>query len=50
VFDTRGRWLGDVGMPANFQPQEIGADYVAGKRRNNGVNEVVIFSLSAKPQ
>jgi hypothetical protein len=48
VFDVRGRWLGDVSMPANFQPFEIGTDYVTGRMRTDGVNQVVIFALSAR--
>lgn len=48
VFDGRGRWLGDVRMPANFQAFEIGDDYVAGKARTNGVNQVVIYSLGVR--
>ena len=48
VFDVRGRWLGDVGMPAGFQPFEIGTDYVTGIRRTDGVNQVVIYDLSAR--
>ena len=48
VFDVRGRWLGDVRMPANFQAFEIGDDYVAGKARTNGVNQVVIYSLGVR--
>ncbi len=46
VFDTRGRWLGDVSMPANFQPLEIGRDYVAGKARANNVNQIVMYGLN----
>ncbi len=48
VFDTRGRWLGDVQMPADFQPYEIGADYVAGKARSNGVSQVAIYGLGVR--
>ena len=48
VFDTRGRWLGDVGMPTGFQPFEIGTDYVAGILRADGVNHVAIYELSAR--
>jgi hypothetical protein len=47
VFDARGRWLGDVTMPTGFQPFEIGADYVAGVLRADGVNRVAIYGLSA---
>ncbi len=45
VFDTGGRWLGDVTMPTGFQPYDIGADYVAGKARTNDVSQVVIYGL-----
>ncbi len=45
VFDPAGRWLGDVEMPADFQPYEIGADYVVGKARRAGVNQVVLYGL-----
>ena len=34
VFDPRGRWLGDVTMPARFWPKEIGEDYVLGVARD----------------
>jgi len=47
VFDRGGRWLGDVSMPTDFQPFDIGTDYVAGKARSNGVNQVVIYPLHA---
>ena len=30
VFDQGGHWLGDVTMPARFQPRDIGAGYVLG--------------------
>jgi hypothetical protein len=48
VFDARGRWLGDVSMPAGFQPFEIGRDYATGILRTDGVNHVVIYELSAR--
>ena len=48
VFDSKGRWLGDVGMPAGFKPFEIGTDYVAGIMRTDGVNHVAIYELSAR--
>jgi hypothetical protein len=48
VFDSRGRWLGDVSMPTGFQPFEIGTDYVTGIMRTDGVNQVVIYELSAR--
>jgi hypothetical protein len=48
VFDSRGRWIGDVSMPTGFQPFEIGSDYVTGIMRTDGVNQVVIYELSAR--
>lgn len=48
VFDSRGRWLGDVSMPTGFQPFEIGTDYVTGVMRTDGVTQVVIYELSAR--
>jgi hypothetical protein len=48
VFDSRGRWLGDVAMPTGVQPFEIGTNYVAGVMRTNGVNQVVIYDLGAR--
>jgi len=46
VFDARGRWLGDVAMPAFFQPMDIGQDYVLGVARDaDGVETVVRYSL-----
>lgn len=48
VFDVRGRWLGDVEMPARFQPFEIGTGYVTGVMRADGVNQVVIYDLSVR--
>lgn len=45
VFDPAGGWLGDVEMPANFQPYEIGADYVVGKAYPAGVSQVVLYGL-----
>lgn len=48
VFDQSGRWLGDVRLPTGFQPFEIGTDYMAGIMRTDGVNQVVIYDLSAR--
>ena len=48
VFDSRGRWLGDVRMPTGFQAFEIGTDYVGGSMRTDGVNQVVIYELSTR--
>ena len=50
VFDARGRWLGDVIMPAGFQPFEIGSDYVAGAMRSNGMSHVAIYGLGTQPR
>lgn len=30
VFDPAGRWLGQVMIPINFRPKEIGSDYLLG--------------------
>jgi len=48
VLDLRGRWLGDVSMPAGFKAFEIGMDYVIGTLRKDDVNQVVIYDLSAR--
>jgi hypothetical protein len=48
VFDSRGRWLGDVNMPTGFLPFEIGTDYVTGILRADGVNHVAIYELSVR--
>jgi hypothetical protein len=46
VFDSTGRWLGDVGMPAFFQAREIGADYVLGiSVDEEGVEAVAMYRL-----
>jgi len=45
VFDPQGVWLGDVTMPKDFQPHDIGADYVLGKKRIDGVSKVVQYAL-----
>jgi hypothetical protein len=46
VFDAKGRWLGDVTMPARFKPFEIGSDYVLGLFRDeDGVDTVVEYRL-----
>lgn len=46
VFDPKGRWLGDVGMPARFQPYDIGADFVLGKALDeDDVATIVMFDL-----
>jgi hypothetical protein len=44
VFDGGGGWLGDVTMPADFLPTDIGADYVMGIARDlDGVETVVEY-------
>lgn len=49
VFDTDGRWLGDVSMPARFIPAEIGADYVLGRSRDqNNVPRALMYRLVKK--
>lgn len=46
VFNSEGRWLGDVVMPARFKPTDIGADYVLGTVTDgNGVEMVAMFAL-----
>jgi hypothetical protein len=51
VFDADGRWLGDVTMPAQFLPAEIGADYVLGMGRGReGVETVVIYRIVSGSQ
>ncbi len=46
VFDADGRWLGDVDMPARFQPTDIGQDYVLGVARNaDDVPTVALYRL-----
>ena len=51
VFDQSGRWLGDVTMPAFFQPMDIGQDYVLGVARDaDGVETVVRYRLGTATQ
>ncbi|MEO5799406.1 MAG: hypothetical protein ABIZ70_02850 [Gemmatimonadales bacterium] len=46
VFDTSGRWLNDVTMPARFRPTDIGGDYVMGRSRMGpGRMKVVMYRL-----
>ena len=48
VFDPAGRWLGDVTMPARFQPRDIGADYVLGTVMDeDGVESIALHRLEA---
>lgn len=47
IFDTAGKWQGDVTMPAFFFPADIGANYVLGVARDDdGVETVVMYSLA----
>lgn len=46
VFGRDGAWMCDVTMPADFQPYEIGADYVLAVARDaDGVETVVLHRL-----
>ena len=46
VFDSNGRWLGRVNMPAQFIPAEVGRDYVLGQLRDaNGVLRVAMYRI-----
>lgn len=49
VFGADGRWLGDVSMPALFEPTDIGADFVLGVLRDedNGPR-VVRYKLGTR--
>ena len=48
IFDPDGRWLGDVSMPARFQPRDIGADYVLGTAVDaDGVQSIVLYRLGS---
>ncbi|HSJ08295.1 MAG TPA: hypothetical protein VK928_00240 [Longimicrobiales bacterium] len=43
---TTGKWLGELDLPARFNPMEIGSDYVAGVARDgDGVEYVVVYRL-----
>lgn len=49
VFAPEGGWLGPVGLPAGFDPLEIGDDYVLGVHRDAmGVEQLEMYAL-AKP-
>jgi len=37
---------GSLTMPKNFQPDDIGADYVLGKQYIDGVSKVLQFALT----
>jgi hypothetical protein len=45
VFGETGEWLYDVTMPPNFEPSEIGADYVAGKLIRDARELAAVFGL-----
>jgi hypothetical protein len=46
VFDTSGRWLGRVNMPARFTPAEVGRDYVLGHLREaDGLLRVALYRV-----
>src|SRR6185436_7815877 len=46
VFDSTGRWLGDVTMPKRFRVMEIGNDYVLGINfDDDGVQYVHQYTL-----
>jgi len=46
VFDQTGHWLGDVTMPARFQPRDIGANYVLGTAIDeDGVQSIALYRL-----
>lgn len=49
VFDKQGRWLGNVTMPARFNPMDIGKDYVLGLWRDEDDVEHVRMYRLAKP-
>lgn len=42
VFDTNGRWLTQVTMPAQFRAYDIGTDYVAGSLRRPGKRPLAV--------
>lgn len=46
VFDPTYRWLGEVDLPGEFKPGDIGDDYLLGTSRDElGVEEVVMLQL-----
>lgn len=46
VFDSSGRWLGDVQMPPRFDVFRIGEDYVLGRHRDAvGSERVRLYAL-----
>ena len=49
VFDSAGRLLGSVALPANFTPFEIGSDYLLGIWRDDvDVQHVRMYSIVGK--
>ena len=49
VFDTDGRWSGDVTMPRRFKPTQIGASYILGiARDDDGVETVVTYRYTTR--
>ena len=49
VFSTAGVWLGDVAMPAQFLPTEIGTDFVLGILRDADLAPTVVrYKLGTK--
>ncbi len=50
VYDSEGRYLGEVTMPEHFRPLEIGADYILGLRKDDmGVEYVRLYGLQTVP-
>ena len=46
VFDTDGRWLGQVAMPEGFTVYHIGTDYVLGRWRDDlDVEHIMLYGL-----
>ena len=46
VFDQAGHWLGNVTMPADFQPRDIGSNYVLGTALDeDGVQSIALYQL-----
>ena len=46
VFDTRGRWLGDVGLPEGLSVLDIGGDYLLGGFTDDlDVEHLVLYEL-----
>lgn len=46
VFDSEGRWLGEVRMPTRFVPMDIGGDWILGTEKDElDVEYLVVYSL-----